>query len=66
MAVMSLMFLGVTYCLVRGFQLYGTTCRGHLQAPRRYSRNGLTSQKKWKGYSSRLAASCSYTGLQML
>jgi len=52
MAVMSLMFLGVTYCLVRGFQLYETTCRGHLQALRRYSRNGRTSQRKWKGSSS--------------
>lgn len=26
---MAVMFLGVTYCLVRGFVLFGTTCRGH-------------------------------------
>jgi hypothetical protein len=57
------MFLDVTpYCLVGGFQVFGTTCRGHLQARHRYLWNDFTSQKavilkKWEGYSYWLAGS---------
>ena len=74
--LMTVMFLGVTYCLVRGFILFGTTCRGHRLSKRRYSRNVLESWKKikgysvlivsYKGYSSWLAVSYSHSGLKML